>query len=347
MKLIRHSITATAGQPSLFSEDWVIDQACEEGNKYSLPRNLRYDLIIQRFLRRVSVTMARYAQPSDSRRRDREGDGLMRLFECEFEEIKQQFGAQVTSLSSSKHLYVPLHLTSDVDIHRIALTMARLQLRTYYLLELSLPQSRKEGIIKACTTALTLISEIFEADTTSDYMIYAPSFVYLMLVTASMLVMKIVHSTYDRYIDCEGGKRAFNTVLGLLRRSVLEDNDTSGRATKILAQLWTIHREHRKEPSLNVTSRLGASILHDGLWTWREKFGGQGSRKEATSTNAPSQAAPAPTPLQTAPANTSSDNEVDLTGITTELEQQYNQLFPASRNNFYMNGLVGDMSNLD
>jgi len=302
---------------------------------------------MQRFLRRVSVAMARDAQPPHSRRRDKEGDGLMQLFECEFKEMEQQFGAQLTGWSSLRPLYVPLHLTLNIDIHRIALAMARLQLRTYYLLELCLPQSRKEGLIKAYTTALTLISEIAEADTTSDYMIYAPSFVYLMLVTAGMLVMKIVHSTYDRYIDCEGGKRAFNTVLGLLRRSVLEDNDTSGRATKILAQLWTIHREHRKEPSLNVTSRLGASVLHDGLWTWREKFGGQGSRNENSSTNAASQAAPTPTLLQTASANTGSNNEVDLTGITTELEKQYNQLFPASRNNFYMNSLVGDMSNLD
>jgi len=242
---------------------------------------------------------------------------------------------------------MPLHLTLDVEIHRIALTMARLQLRTYYLLELCLPQSRKEGLIKTYTTALTLISQIAEADTTSNYMIYAPSYVYLMLVTASMLVMKIVHSTYDRYIDCEGGKRAFNSVLGLLRRTVLEDNDTSGRATKILAQLWTVHRDHRKEPSLNVTSRLGANVLHDELWTWREKFGGQGSRTEDCSTKDLSQAAPVPTPLQIGPANTGSDNGVDLTGTTTQLEQQYNQLFPASRNYFYMNSLVGDMSNLD
>ena len=102
MKLTHHSITTTAGQPSLFSEDWVIDRASEEGNKYSLPRNLRYDLVIQRFLRRVNVTMARDARPTDSRRREKEGDGLMRLFECELEEIEQKFGAQVTGLFSLK-----------------------------------------------------------------------------------------------------------------------------------------------------------------------------------------------------------------------------------------------------
>jgi len=46
--------------------------------------------------------MARDARPTDSRRREKEGDGLMRLFECELEEIEQKFGAQVTGLFSLK-----------------------------------------------------------------------------------------------------------------------------------------------------------------------------------------------------------------------------------------------------
>lgn len=46
-----------------------------------------------------------------------------------------------------------------------------------------------------------------------------------------------------------------------------------------MAQLWTVHHSRtvrrEQEPNLTVKSRGGVSVLHDGLWTWREKFGGQ------------------------------------------------------------------------
>lgn len=46
-----------------------------------------------------------------------------------------------------------------------------------------------------------------------------------------------------------------------------------------MAQLWTVHQSRKvrrqQEPGLSVKSRFGASVLHDGLWTWREEIGGQ------------------------------------------------------------------------
>ncbi len=78
------------------------------------------------------------------------------------------------------------------------------------------------------------------------------------------------------------GKRAFNTVISMLKRSSVEDNDLKGRVGKILAQLWSAHQslpaKREQEPGLQVRTRLGASILHDSLWQWRERFGDQGSR---------------------------------------------------------------------
>jgi hypothetical protein len=43
----------------------------------------------------------------------------------------------------------------------------------------------------------------------------------------------------------------------------------------------TVRRE--QEPSLRVKSRFGASVLHDGLWAWREEFGGQASPQSGPS----------------------------------------------------------------
>ena len=49
--------------------------------------------------------------------------------------------------------------------------------------------------------------------------------------------------------------------------------------SKILAQLWSVHQSlasgREEEPSLTMKSRFCASVLHDSLWLWRERFGGQ------------------------------------------------------------------------
>ena len=101
-----------------------------------------------------------------------------------------------------------------------------------------------------------------------------------MVGLAAILVMKIVSSSYFQYVDVEGGRRAFNTAISLLRKCSVEDNDLKGRMSKILAQLWGVHLSDRamrdQVPSLRIKSRFCTSMLHDSLWLWREKFGGPG-----------------------------------------------------------------------
>ena len=161
----------------------------------------------------------------------------------------------------------------------IFLSSACLQLRTYYLFEAPVSESRKHALIKAYSTSLILISKIDVADTNSNFTKYAPYYFSHILWMAAILVMKIVSSSYSRYVDVEGGKGAFNTVLSLMRKCSVEDNDLKGRMGKILAQLWSVHQSdtarREQEPGLTIKSRFGASILHDSLWLWRERFGGQ------------------------------------------------------------------------
>jgi hypothetical protein len=105
-----------------------------------------------------------------------------------------------------------------------------------------------------------------------------------MLIVAAIVLLKIINSNYSYHVDVTTGKRNFNAAILALRRCSLEDNDNYGRASKILGQLWSLHRSGpaSKEDamSLRVESRLGASILHDILWTWRKVFGGQGNRSD-------------------------------------------------------------------
>lgn len=113
-------------------------------------------------------------------------------------------------------------------------------------------------------------------------MVYAPASYYRLTTLAATVILKILHSSYSRYVDPDSGKRMFNAAISLVRRASVEDNDLPGRSSKILAQLWSVQSQSnkREEPSLRLRTRLGASLFHDSLWTWREKCGGQGSNPQ-------------------------------------------------------------------
>lgn len=184
--------------------------------------------------------------------------------------------------------------------NQIRLTMACLQLRIYYFFMPLAVDIRKQGLLKAYTTALTLISRVSDADVKWDFIKYAPNGIVHVLTVAAILLMKIISSSYSRYVDVESGKSAFNSVLSMHRRASVEDNDLRGRAGKILAQLWSVHQSlavrREQEPTLNIKTRLGASVLHDSLWMWREEFGGQRATASVSS-----QPVPAPPPDQRFP----------------------------------------------
>lgn len=180
-----------------------------------------------------------------------------------------------------------MHGADRLGAHHIALAMASMQLRSYYFFESSASEVRKQGLIKAYGSTLSFISKLADEDAKNDFIKFVPNVFCLMLNTAGMLLMKIICSSYARYVDIEKGKRSFNIVLGLLRRASLEDNDIWGRGGKIMAQLWTFYYSRalrpEQEPNLSVKSRLGVSVLHDGLWTWREEFGGQRTAPSSSS----------------------------------------------------------------
>lgn len=103
-------------------------------------------------------------------------------------------------------------------MYRIALAVVSMQLSTHYFFNSSASETRKQGLLRAYATAISLMSEVAEEDAKNSFIKYVPNVFCLMLNTAGMLLMKIICSSYARYMDTEGGKRYFNVVAGLLRR---------------------------------------------------------------------------------------------------------------------------------
>lgn len=101
----------------------------------------------------------------------------------------------------------------------------------------------------------------------------------MICAAGAVYISKVVHSAYRPYVDVDRGKHAFNVCLFVLRQCSVEDNDLPGRSSKVVSQLWSIHQaqagDYSEPPTLKIASRMLFSIVYDGVWLWREKFGGQ------------------------------------------------------------------------
>ena len=126
--------------------------------------------------------------------------------------------------------------------------------------------------------ASELIEKIVLSDNSSDLLLYAPAQIYHLLVLSCITTMKILNSSFSKYLDIEAGKKSFNKAIPSLRRLSVANNDGPGRATEILTKLWcglgSSSLAH-SEPVLRIQSRGSASVLHDEVWRFRETYFGQ------------------------------------------------------------------------
>lgn len=179
------------------------------------------------------------------------------------------------------------------------LSCSSLQLRAFYFFEQ--PELRQLGILKAYSTALSLINMTQNATDMFGFMLYSPSHFAHELLLGAVIVLKVLYSKFSTFVDFAEGKRAFNYAVSLLRKASIEDNDLNGRSSKILAQLWGAYNAHASraktthEPSLRLRTRSSASVMHDELWAWRERFSKQSGSTQSSAPPRPPIFAPTPT----------------------------------------------------
>ena len=99
------SMTASAGQPSTFSGDWAIDQACETGNRYTLPENIRCQLLIYKFIARVNKVMTESDQSPTGYPPEAESYVLMSMLETDFSTLERQIGHKITGTVEISRYY--------------------------------------------------------------------------------------------------------------------------------------------------------------------------------------------------------------------------------------------------
>jgi hypothetical protein len=92
------SVAASSGQPPTFSGDWAIDQACGVGNKYTLPENLRTQLLIYKFNSRVNKVMTESERSATGYPPAAESYVLMAMLETDFCALERQIDHEETSI---------------------------------------------------------------------------------------------------------------------------------------------------------------------------------------------------------------------------------------------------------
>ncbi|KAJ9615859.1 hypothetical protein H2200_001936 [Cladophialophora chaetospira] len=260
--LVAQSTTAGMGYPTIARFGWTTERTCDSANPYGIPDDLRHQLMIAKFSYRVEQVMTGNATNATGLPKDTDRQVLMTLLERDLQELEMQIKAQ--QLSSFNQIY---------------LEHARLNLLVYYFFESKHTSLKKEGLLKAFATASEVIARISAEDDASKFLLYAPVCIFHLLTVCAFLLLKILSSSYSQYVDFEAGKKSFNATVLALRRWSVANNDLSARIAEILALLWrgldASSARSEVEPELRLHSRQTASLLWDGLWRWKEEFGGQ------------------------------------------------------------------------
>jgi hypothetical protein len=239
--------------------DWSIERACESGNEYSTPDDLRYHLIIQRFCHRATKIMSsNISDPLGLPAYDQH-DLMMSLLEHDCATMEGQ-------------------LSDKLPIHdKIYLRGARLHFEIFHWLGRSWTEQKRLGVLKSYTTASALIKDFVSADESFQILSYGPITYPRMLFNAAYIIMKLLNSILSQWVDTEAGAVLFHSATSCMRRYSCEEKDITARAASILEDVW-LHRdeifqtEKHIEPTLISRSRLGASMTFDCLWRWKDKF---------------------------------------------------------------------------
>ena len=263
---LNHRSGAVVGQLPNSPFDWTIDRACEIGNMYTLPDELRFKLVIQRYCHRVTKTMWNISyDPITVHLSDRRSS-FTELWGNDIAMLENE----LDSLDSeSGELFLSTLLIRDCSHHslqmtamdRLYLASARVYLHSFYFFDTSMTESRKQGILKVYTSAVNLVSLFTSADATSEVLPYILHYHSRMLLTATCIVLKALKSSYAPELgDAAHGRETFNECILALSHFSVSNNDTCGKAVKLASQMW--HRvgdpKIQSLPELTIKSRCGA-----------------------------------------------------------------------------------------
>ncbi|VUC35648.1 unnamed protein product [Clonostachys rosea] len=241
-----------SGHLPALANDHTVEKAAVSSNPYELPESLHMAIIAQLFCDKIHVAF-----------------GNTNTYNISFlNDHESQLRELDTRLGSFQSPSAPIHFLS-----------ASFQLQSYSLFDDEDSVARRLAVLRAFDLGVQYIEALRHGEKDGFQLRYAPFMTLRVCLSAAVFISKVLHSSYGQFVDQRVGKAAFSACIPFFKQSSMEDNDMSGRTTTILSQLWVIHKDlfdvsPDAPPRLSVKSRSFASIAHDGLWQWRDRYAG-------------------------------------------------------------------------
>ncbi|CAI6088120.1 unnamed protein product [Clonostachys chloroleuca] len=232
--------------------DQTVEKASIDSNPYELPESLHTAIVTQLFCDKIHTAFGNITTY---------GISLINDHESQLRELETRLGRFKSRLAS---------------IHFLA---ANFQLKSYSLFDDDDSVERRLAVLRAFDLGVQYIEALRQAEKDGFPPRYAPFMTLRVCLSVAVFISKVLHSSYGQFVDQSVAKAAFSACIPFFKQSSVEDNDMAGRTTTILSQLWMIHKDlfdasPDTPPRLSVKSRSFASIAHDGLWQWRERYAG-------------------------------------------------------------------------
>ncbi|CZR67425.1 uncharacterized protein PAC_17324 [Phialocephala subalpina] len=247
--------------------DRTIEASCKPGNMYTLPNSMRFKLVIFRYCNRISNLVCR--DLTDNGDPFNPGSPQANPTLSWIQDL-WDFEKRVKAWR--------LKYQDELSFHdQIYLAAARVYTNSMYFFDSTETDTRKSNVLKAYHSSVNFINLMAEADREHNYLLYAPTYPLKMYFMACVILLKVLRSSYASDVDFEEGRKLCNQAIIASSKSSIAQSDSPGKVAKIVSQVW--HSSDvaslQEPPKLMVKSRLGASILYDFIWTWRQEFGGE------------------------------------------------------------------------
>lgn len=259
--IVSQTVSTVYGFPGFTSFDASVMAACNGRSSVDVPESIKQLMQIEYLEDEIAKSLN--SNPKDPL-------GLSELSER----------LSLIQLLSRKLDELEMKLGTVDNLRKFVLLGARVHLLTYYFLDngqYSEIQLQK-GIIQLYNSALALMDH---SDTTNrkdrSFFKYLPGIYVHMLWQSTVIICKVYHSPFSKFVDAETGRVLYLSCISLVSKASIFKHDMMYRASEMMQQTWRLYaslaRRNISTTKVRIRTRMSASVFFDTLWTMKEEWG--------------------------------------------------------------------------
>ncbi|ORY69850.1 uncharacterized protein BCR38DRAFT_333745, partial [Pseudomassariella vexata] len=230
----------------------AVQNVIDGNTSFQVPSNFRVMLECQKFSNRLSKTMTVCMDET-------RGVSLHIV-----EQLEEEFDAIRRLICSER---------SDC-LDRFNALMVQLEIQTYYLLPL--PGHHAEGlkrnILRAYTTAQTVIRASLDLEQQLRFLKHLPQFYFRNILNATCIISKVVRSSYRDFVAIKDADQSITDAIAVFRGCMIVETDLPARLANILESVWSARQtKWHEEPVSAFSHRLGANVSFDCIRRWKNE----------------------------------------------------------------------------